>query len=237
MIRILLIAALFWGSGGSLQAGTVLSFSGTLNTPEVIFTQTFTIGSAQNVEVRTYGFGGGTNGSGTLIAPGGFDPLVALFSGDLSTASILTDASSNPVAGADTLTLFTGNCPPAGMVTIGSGAGSSVCGDVLLQVNNLAAGTYTLLLTDANYVPFAVNPGPPASSLLSDGFGDLTGGVFQTCNVTSSGTTCITPSNQFAVDLVEQGTNSTVPEPSTGVLLGLGSSAIFLLKTNRRKEK
>ena len=59
-------------------------------------------------------------------------------------------------------------------------------------------GTYVLLLSDAYYMPFAFNPGPPASFLLSDGFADLTGGAFQTC--TSSGE-CRTDSGNFAVDI------------------------------------
>jgi hypothetical protein len=62
-----------------------------------------------------------------------------------------------------------------------------------------------LNLTDANYVPLAVNPGPAGgSTLLSDGFTDFTGGVFQTCNSTTDGTFCITPTSNFAVDIVDQ---------------------------------
>ena len=160
-----------------------LFYAGALATPEDIFTQTFTIAVTQDIAIATWGFGGGTV-SGNVIPAGGFDPLVALYAGDLSTASIVTVAG-NPAADADTLSTFVGNCPPAGLVTIGTGSGSSICGDDRLVVDGVAPGIYTLVLSDANYVPFSVNPGPPASTLLSDGFADLTGGVFQTCNTTS----------------------------------------------------
>ena len=219
---------------GCRLSGDSLSFTGTLPTPEDTFTQTFSIGVTQNVDIVTWGFGGGTNAAGALIAGGGFDPLIALYSGDLSTATIVT-VSGNPAAGADTLSSFVANCPPAGTVTIGTGIGNSVCGDVLLEVDNLAAGTYTLLLSDANYVPFSVNPGPPSSSLLSDGFADFTGGVFQTCNTTSDGTFCINPTGNFAVDIVGSASTGgpTLPEPGGWALMATGLAAMAVMKKRK----
>jgi hypothetical protein len=167
-----------------------------------------------------------------VVLPGGFDPLVALFSGVGPAATIVTDGLGNPVASADTFFGFTGNCPPAGFVTIGTGAGNSVCGDVFLQVA-LPAGTYTLVVSDANYIPMAVNPGPPASTLLSDGFTDLTGGVFQTCNVTSDGLTCITPSGNYAVDII----GLPAPEPESVALMALGVCTITAKKYLQRKKR
>jgi hypothetical protein len=213
-------------------SGNTLLFQGTLATPEDVFTQTFTIGVTQNVEIRTFGFGGGT-AAGNVIAAGGFDPLVALYSGDLSTASIVSVAG-NAAADADTLSTFVGNCPPAGLVTVGTGSGSSICGDDLLVVDGLSAGVYTLVLSDANYVPYSVNPGPPVSSLLSDGFADLTGGVFQTCNTTSDGTTCITPSGNYAVEILGSAEGvrgpEAVPEPGAWVVMATGLAALAAMK-------
>jgi hypothetical protein len=218
----------------SLNAGAVYSYTGSLATAEDVFEQTFTLTGSTNVSVETFGFGGGTNGVGAVIPAGGFDPLVALFSGSGASATILTDSLGNPVAGADTLSLFTPNCPPAGMVTIGTGTGNSACGDGFLEADNLPAGTYTLLLSDANYVPTAVNPGPPASSLLSDGFTDLTGGVFQTCNFTSDGMFCITPTDNYAVDLIEQA-GSGVPEPASWGGIAIGLAVLARKKLGRKK--
>jgi uncharacterized repeat protein (TIGR01451 family) len=176
--------------------------SGTLASPEAVFEQTFTLSATSNLRIVTLSFGGGTNAAGQVIPPGGFDPLVALFSGPPSTASIFVNAA-NPAGDADTLSNFVGNCPPAGTVVIGTGIGNVVCGDDALVLTNVPPGTYTLIVSDANNVPFAVDPGPPTSMLLSDGFLDLTAGVFQTCNITSDGTFCITPNNHFAVDIVD----------------------------------
>jgi hypothetical protein len=61
--------------------GSGISCTGSLDTPEDVFLETFSLASTSSVTVQTYRFGGGTNAAGTTIAPGGFDPLVALFSG------------------------------------------------------------------------------------------------------------------------------------------------------------
>ena len=221
----------------SANAATFFSFTGSLATPEDVFEQTFTVGSTTNLIIRTWGFGGGTNAAGAVIPAGGFDPLIALFSGPVSTASIFTIAG-NPAASADTLSLFSPNCPPAGTVAIGTGTGNIVCGDDRIQITGLVAGTYTLLLSDANYVPFAVNPGPPTSTLLSDGFGDLTGGVFQTCNFTSDGQFCITPTNNYAVDIVGSADSRlSLPEPGTFGFLAAGIAALAVIKKQTTKRR
>jgi hypothetical protein len=168
------------------------------------------------VTIQTFGFGGGTNAAGSVISPGGFDSLVALFSGPPET--ILTDGSGNPVSSAAGTTQFAPGCPPAGTVLVG---GNGICGDNRL-VATLSPGAYTLLLLDANFVPFAVSPGPPISSLLSDGFADLTGGVFQTC---TSGA-CISNNGNFAVD-ISGIPATTVPEPGTLALLTSGLGAML----------
>jgi len=216
----------------ALRADT-MSFTGSLATPESVLEHTFTLTAASDVFVQTWGFGGSTNAFGTAIPAGGFDPLVALFSGPPASATILTDSLGNAIAGADTLTSFIGNCPPAGTVTIGTGTGSDVCGDVFLDAPALAPGTYTLLLSDADYIPVAVNPGPPVSNLLSDGFTDLTGGVFQTCNLTSDGTFCITPANNYAVDLILS--PQAAPEP--GFLWLIAALLAVLAPTVYRRKR
>jgi hypothetical protein len=234
------------------RAGTVsLSSTGTLTASTDSFEEVFTLSAASDIEIETWGFGGGTNAAGAVIPAGGFDPLVALFSGPEATASIFMSAG-NPAAEADTFGGFVGNCPPAGMVTIGTGAGSAVCGDAGLALSAVPAGTYTLVLSDANYIPFAVNPGPPDSTLLSDGFADLTGGVFQTCNMTSDGTFCVAPTGNFAVDIVEQSgsdltgvradivhhsADSAVPEPASAPLALIGLAALGIFRRATRNVK
>jgi hypothetical protein len=139
-----------------IASGSSVSFTGTLATPESVFETTFSVPSSGTVAFQTWGFGGGTNAGGQVVPSGGFDPLIALFSGPVTTATISVDGSGNPLADADNLLnppwSYVGNCPPAGTVAIGS---DNDCGDDFMQVV-LAAGTYTLPLTDANYIPNAI---------------------------------------------------------------------------------
>jgi hypothetical protein len=62
----------------------------------------------------------------------------------------------------------------------------------------LPAGTYTLLLTDANYQPGAIHAGGG----ISQAFVDFTGGgaQFQTCDPVSNA--CINPNGHYAVDII-----------------------------------
>ncbi len=204
-----------------------LSYTGSLASPETDETFTFALAGAQTVTFQTWGFGGGTNAAGQIIAAGGFDPLIALFD---SSGSIVTDGMGDPYADADNLAnapiSFVGNCPPAGTVAIGT---DKDCGDDQMQVS-LATGTYTLSLSDANYIPYAVYD----LGLLSEGFSDLTAGVFQTFDPNDDAT--ITPDANFAVDIVATGSVVAVaPEPSALSLLGIGLAALAGLTRFRKQ--
>jgi hypothetical protein len=157
--------------GGSAQASTSICFSpaagisctGSLDSPEDVFLEPFTLLSDSTVTIQTYGFGGGINAAGATISAGGFDPLAALFSGPATNATVLMDSGSNPIASADTLFgLYFPGCPPAGTVTVGTVPGN--CGDNQVTAA-LTAGSYTLLLSDANFLPLAVDPGSARHSI------------------------------------------------------------------------
>ncbi len=207
------------------SADVVLSETGTLSTPEDTFVMAINLATAGNVILQTYGFGGGTNAAGTIIPPGGFDPFVGLFSGTGPTALFINGDS-------DILTNYTPGCPPAGTVTIGSMANQ--CGDVRLVLPGLAAGTYTVLLSDAEYVPNAVFE---AAGMLGDGFTDFTGGVFQTCVNANS---CIPQpdTGNWAVDITEPSSSSpSAPEPGAFGLAGLGLAIAAGASEVRRRLK
>ncbi len=218
-----------------------ISCTGSLSSAEDEATIQFTLAGSDTITVQTYGFGGGINAAGTTIFAGGFDSMVALFSGTSTDATLLWDTSSNPLATADTLSQYYLGCPPAGLVTVGSVAG--VCGDNTLSAT-LGAGTYTLLLTDANFVPIAVNPGPAGPYDLTDtssnnygsstgngAYDDLTGGVYQTCVDQNN---CNTDNANFAVDITGLPVSAT-PEPGTLSLTLLAAGLAWM--TGRKLQK
>ncbi len=195
------------------------SCTGALDAPTQFFDKTFTVSgqAAVNITIQTYGFGGGVNANGDTVAGGGFDSLIAIFSA--APESIMVDGGGNPLASLPGSAQFFPGCGPAGTVAVGT---DTVCGDSTLTVS-LAPGSYHLVLSDAGYIPFAVSPGPPISSALSDGFADLTGGVFQTCSNTGA---CISDTGSFAVDIL--GLPPTpVPEPSSAVLAATAVAVLY----------
>lgn len=218
-----LMFVVFWGAGRG-RAETV-SYTGMLANPQDSFATIVSVGGGGLVTLQTYGFGGGVNAAGTAIAAGGFDPFVGLFSGTGDSA-LFVDGTS------DILTNFTPGCPSAGTVTVGSVAGQ--CGDVDLQFTGLAPGTYTVLLTDGEYLPVAVFED---SGTLGDGFFDLTGGVFQTCVDENN---CNLDTANWALD-VTVGSGSTtppaVPEPPSMELAGMGMvfAACWVYRRHKRE--
>ena len=93
----------------------------------------------------------------------------------------------------------------------------------------LGPGTYTLLLSDADYIPNAIFD----NGTLGEGFSDFTGGAFQTCNTDSSGAlVCADDTANWAFDLTTKSRTVTASEPSTLASLALAMAALAL--TRRR---
>ncbi len=203
-------------------SGSTLAFTGTLATPESVFETVFSLPSSSTVTFETWGFGGGINANNQVIPAGGFDPLISLFSGPAATATIYLDGSRNPLADADNLSnspwSYIGNCPKAGTVAIGS---DNDCGDDFMQAL-LPGGIFTLVLTDANYLPNALFD----NGTLSEGFTDLTAGVYQACDPVSNA--CITTNGNYAVDITA--TSAFAPEPGALSMMAIGLAVLVGLK-------
>lgn len=202
------------------------SFTGALASSDSVFETTITVSAGTDVLLQTYGFGGGINAQGTAINPGGTDPFLAIFSGVGSAASILTDGMGNPFGTSVDLSnyaSFTG-CPPAGSLDFGG----PICADVTMSLSALAAGTYTVVLSDGQYIANAVFD----NGTLGEGFSDLTGGVF--CNLANNGVNCPDPlSGAYALDITTTSPASAVPEPGTFGLVGSCLFALGVLRLRR----
>jgi hypothetical protein len=203
----LAVGAISMVASGVCAADT-MSQTGKLASPEDTVLIAIVLTSAGDVTLQTFGFGGGVNAAGTPIAPGGFDPFVGLFSGT-GDGAVFVDGTS------DILTNYAPGCPPAGTVMLG---GSATCGDVNMQFTGLAAGTYTVLLSDGEYIPFATFEGPAGT--LGDGFVDFTAGVFQTCDTNGD---CNDDTANWALDITTSAgtTPPPVPEPPSVQLVSL----------------
>ena len=186
-----------------------------------------------NLDVQTYGFGGGTNAASQVIRPGGFDPFVGVFAGTGPGAVFLDGTADNesnygwPAAAGNT---EPNPCGLANTVFIDATEGNQ-CGDVALEFENgsgfidgsLPAGTYTVILSDADYFPSAATD--PSVTTLGGGFTDYTAGATTFSSCYNDGT-CIADNGNWAVDFaVEEGgsvVEESTPEPGSLTLTGLG---------------
>src|SRR5271169_4094200 len=65
----------------SLSKADNFSFTGNLSAGNQVQVFDFSVGAVSNVILETWSYAGGTNAAGTLIARGGFDPILAVFDG------------------------------------------------------------------------------------------------------------------------------------------------------------
>jgi hypothetical protein len=216
-----LCAAVAHADGTQSYTGTLANpdnSTGTFDSTDS-FILSLTLGTASDVTLQTYGFGGGVNAAGMTILPGGTDPFVGLFSGTGHGAVFINGTSLD-------LTNYTSDCPPAHSVT---DFGDTTCGDVTLTLDGLAPGIYTVLLSDGQYIPCpAVSSG---CATLGDGAFDFTGGVF--CNAIDAltNTRCPNASGAWALDVTEK--SVTAPEPASPGLLGIGLLVLASFRKRR----
>lgn len=187
--------------------GGTLSVVGDLNPTDAsdVALLSFTLVSAADVDIQTWGYGGtaaaagGVNAAGAVVAAGGFDPYLSLFSG--------TGAGATFIASADD-----GLCPP--------GVAAPACHDATLHLGGLAAGSYTLAIGTFGNMSFAENQG----GTLGDGFIGL-GNYYDI-----SSDTVRTP--HFAADIRSDGIPA-VPEPASLALTVAGLLALLAARQCR----
>jgi uncharacterized protein (TIGR03382 family) len=177
-------------------AAASISNTGTFTTDDQIFQVEFTLSAISTVTFQSFGYGGGTNGAGTVIPQGGFATNVAVFSASGSQSLIDQDSlGGNPPS----------DCSPRNINSV-----TGFCFDGFLSLN-LSAGSYILTVTEQG--------NPANGNTLADGFpetgaGNFTGGPF----IDPEGNQM---NGNWAVDISGRDlvVNST-PEPAT-VLLSL----------------
>jgi hypothetical protein len=80
---------------GNLTNANTTSYTGNLPDPNTTISYLFSLDSLSTVTFQSYSWGGGTNGQGTTIVPGGFDPILTLFDGTTGAYIIDQDNTFN----------------------------------------------------------------------------------------------------------------------------------------------
>jgi hypothetical protein len=185
----------------SAAAGQI-SLTGNLAADDDLVTIDFNVSAAGPVTLRTWSFGGGVDALGNPVAPGGFAPVLSLFSGAGSQDLLAVDYAD-----------LSGTCDARV-----SDPASGFCWDAVISTI-LTPGAYILTLTEDDNTP----NGPSfADGFRQSGQGDFTGPEF----LGAPGAFILVDGSQrspaweldlIGVDLPGQDT----PEPS-------GAAAIFL---------
>jgi len=188
---------------------TPVSYTGTFTADDEVQLFQFQVETTGLVTLRTYGYAGGVDASGTTIAAGGFDPVLTLYD---STGMFLETNDDGPcgVVGQDETT---GNCFDAYMNL------------------TLAAGSYTVALTEADNLPLGDLP----DSFSQVGNGDFSCPEF----LGEQGAFCdASPSQRdgsYEVDIdTPVPSTSPAPEPPAWVLLLTGCAVLFYLRDRLR---
>jgi len=172
-----------------------VSFTGTFQQDDNVRLFGFTLAAPATVGVETWSYGGGTDAQGQVIARGGFETVVSLFSG----SGVFIDVS------------LTGSCPPQNVDPT-----TGLCGDSFLS-DSLAAGNYLVAITEYANIPNGPNLG---NGFLETGQGNFTGPLF--CGAAGSffDATCNHRTGNFELDILGVTSATAVPEPTGLAMLG-----------------
>ncbi len=165
------------------------------------------VATAGSVDMRTYGYAGGTTSSGIVIPRGGFDPILSLFD---SGGAFLADNDEGAGVATDPAT---GEAFDA-RITTPLAVGSYIV--ALTQFDNFAAGNLVDGFLEAGHPHFTADPSFTAG-------GPCPGNLFRDI----SGTAGRCRNGNWAVDFgnvasVTARSPSSVPEPNACLLLGSG---------------
>lgn len=214
------------------------SFTGDFAQDTDVALFTFSTDGSSTITLRSYGYAGGTQGDGNVVADGGFDPLLTLWD---DTGHLIGTLEPNGYLNDDGDYDANGNLTSPADCTLvsASSSGTGLCLDSLYS-GILSAGTYWLALTESNnYGPdFLANPfawdGNPGD-YSATAFGCAGGQPF--CDYGQNvrdghwaldiqGVTLAqTQTRQDALDLFTP-PPATVPAPSTLALAGLGLAGL-----------
>ena len=187
---------------GAAQAAN-LTLQGTINADDAVQLFDFTIVAAGSVDLRSYGYAGGTTSTGMVVPSGGFETILTLFD---SSGSFLNENDDGAGVATDPSTGLAGDA----RITTTLNPGRYVL--ALTQYDNFARGNLAEGFIEAGHPNFTADPnfttgGPCPSNLFRD----------------ISGTTGRCRNGNWTVELAGVATVAAVPEPGTAGLLLLSS--------------
>lgn len=181
------------------------SFTGHFTQDDNVQAFTFTVGAPSTVTLRTWSYAGGVNAAGNTIARGGFDPILALFSGTGSTATLV------------------GQNDDGGCGYVAADAVTGRCYDTYLSAI-LSAGDYTVTVMEYNNFFNGSIGAPMSNGFVEQGNGNFTASYGNCGSFTDVSGNCRTAN--WAFDILNVNQAAQTPEPSSLMLLGVGVTGL-----------
>jgi len=193
---------------GGVASASSFSYNGSFTTDDQIQQILFSLSATSTVTAVTFGYAGGTNQASMSIPQGGFDPWLAIF----DSAGALVASDDNGTCG-----------------QVGTDSNTGACFDSYIS-QSLAAGNYTLVLSQSDNSPFGATFGDGYTRTGQPTFTSSFGcGDGQFCDINADNR-----SANWEIDLDNVKSSSLpgtgAPEPATFVLLGAGLAGISILR-------
>lgn len=193
---------------GAAQAANV-TLQGTIRADDAVELFDLTISTAGSVDLRSYGYAGGTTSTGIVVPSGGFETILTLFN---SSGNLLNENDDGAGVATDPSTGLAGDS----RITATLNPGRYIL--ALTQYDNFARGRLAEGFVETGHTNFTSDPnfatgGPCPSNL----FRDISGATGRCRN------------GNWALDFAGVGAVTPVvpvPEPSTAALLLLSSLAL-----------
>jgi len=198
-----------------ISRATNITLQGSFSADDNIQFFSVSVAAPATIDIRSYGYAGGTTSTGAVVPRGGFDTILTLFS---ASGVFIDDNDDGAGVAADPAT---GQAADA-RITANLAAGSYIL--AVTEYDNFSIGNLSDGFAETGNHNFTADPNFATG-------GACPGGLFRDI----SGTAGRCRTGNWALDFVNVTSVTSVPEPETTALFGAGLLGFALVSRRKRR--